>query len=426
MPYPGTAQIFPSVTGGRRPDRLPAVVYILALGTFLMLTTEFLVAGILPQMAGDLGVGLANAGLLITVFAVGMVLGAPLMAMLTLRLPRRLTLMLALIVFAVGHVVVALGTGFEVLLAARFLTALATGAFWAIAGVVATQSAGPGMAARAMGVVTAGGMLATVLGVPLGALTAQLVGWRGAFWSLAVLAVAATILIARHVPQTRAGRAAVSIRSELSALGSGRLWLVLAACATTSGGVLAAYSYIAPLLTDDAGVPAGKVPLVLAGFGVGSLIGTLVGGRLGDKHPHLLTIVVPAATTILLAAICFAASAPVPLAILIAVLGLFGLSANAVLISLAVRYADHAPTLGSSLTVAAFNAGTAAATWIGGAALGTGLGSVGPVAVGAVIAALTLIPTVALALKARRARGAAGQEAGQEARSVPGVTTTAA
>lgn len=423
MPYQGTTTPVQSSAVDRRADHLPPVVYTLALGTFLMLTTEFLVAGILPQMAGDLGVNLARAGLLITVFAVGMVVGAPLMAMLTLRLPRRLTLILALVVFAVGHVVVALNSSFEVLLAARFLTALATGAFWAIAGVVATQAAGPSMAARAMGVVTAGGMLATVLGVPLGAAAAQLIGWRGAFWALAVLAVAATYLIARHVPHANAGGAAVSLRTELSALRSGRLWLVLVACATASGGVMAAYSYITPLLTDEAGIPATIVPLVLAGFGVGSLIGTLVGGRLGDKHPHLLTIVVPAATTILLAAICFAASAPVPLTILTTVLGLFGLSANAVLVSLAVRYADHAPTLGSSLTVAAFNAGTAAATWIGGFALGTSLGPVGPVAVGAVIAALTLIPTAALAVMTHRASRTAPEP---ETAPAPASATTSA
>ena len=395
-----------SDTGNSRPKGLPLVVYVLALGTFLMLTTEFIVAGILPQMAGDLGVSVAQAGLLITVFAVGMVVGAPLMAMATLRLPRRLTLVLALVVFAAGHVVVALGPSLEVLLAARFLTALATGAFWAIAGVVAAQAAGAGLGSRALGVVNAGGMLATVLGVPLGAFAAQLVGWRGTFWVLAVLALAATVLIARHVPRTGTVRRPVSLRTELSALRSGRLWLALAACATTTGGVLAAYSYIAPLLTD-AGIPVGLVPLVLAGFGIGSLVGSLLGGRLGDTHPHLLTIIAPAATTALLVAICFLASAPVPLTLLIAVLGLFGLGANPVLISLALRYAGHAPTLGSSLSVAAFNAGTAAATWIGGIALGTGLGTIGPVVVGAFIAVLTLVPTTTLAILARRSTATA-------------------
>ncbi|OOC53986.1 MULTISPECIES: MFS transporter [Nocardiopsis] len=394
-----------------RSSRLPFVVYALALGTFLMLTTEFVVAGILPDIAADVQVSVAQAGTLITVFAVGMIVGAPLMAMLTLRMPQRVTLMLALGLFALGHVVVAAGSDFGVLLAARFLTALATGAFWAVAAVVATRVAGPGSGSRAVGVVNAGGMLATVLGVPLGAFAGQLVGWRGTFWALAVLAVVAMPMIARHVPRGGAGHRSVSVRSELAALRSGRLWLVLAACAATTGGVLAAYSYVAPLLTEQTGIPSNLVPLVLAGFGVGSLAGSVLGGRLGDTRPHTATIAAPLATALILLTLCFVSSAPIPTTVLLVLLGLFGLGANPVLISLAVRYAAHAPTLGSSLSVAAFNFGTAAASWIGGVALGTGLGALGPVAVGTAIAALTPIPATALAVIQRRRGTGAGPEA---------------
>ena len=386
--------------GGEGLSRLPLVIYVLAMGTFLMLTTEFVVAGILPEIATDAQVGVARAGLLITVFAVGMIVGAPLMAMLTLRLPHRLTLMLALGVFALGHVIVAVGTDFIVLLAARFLTAIATGAFWAVAAVVATQVAGPGASTRAVGVVNAGGMLATVLGVPLGALVAQAIGWRGTFWALAVLAIAAVPMIARHVPLDRTQQT-VSIRSELTALRSGRLWLALAACAATTGGVLAAYSFVAPLLIDQAGIAAGLVPLVLGGFGVGSLVGSLLGGRVGDSHPHATTIAAPAVTTLILLTICLVSNAALPTVVLVVLLGLFGLGANPVLISLAVRYADHAPTLGSSLSVAAFNVGTAVSSWLGALALESALGAVGPVLVGAAISALTLVPAVALALTQR-------------------------
>ncbi|NYH55328.1 DHA1 family inner membrane transport protein [Nocardiopsis arvandica] len=394
-----------------RSSRLSFVVYALALGTFLMLTTEFVVAGILPDIAADVQVSVAQAGMLITVFAVGMIVGAPLMAMLTLRMPQRVTLMLALGVFALGHVVVAAGSEFGVLFAARFLTALATGAFWAVAAVVATRVAGPGSGSRAVGVVNAGGMLATVLGVPLGAFAGQLVGWRGTFWALAVLAVVAMPMIARHVPRGGAGHRSVSVRSELAALRSGRLWLVLAACAATTGGVLAAYSYVAPLLTEQTGIPSNLVPLVLAGFGVGSLAGSVLGGRLGDTRPHTATIAAPLATALILLTLCFVSSAPIPTTVLLVLLGLFGLGANPVLISLAVRYAAHAPTLGSSLSVAAFNFGTAAASWIGGVALGTGLGALGPVAVGTAIAALTPIPAAALALIQRRRGTGVGPEA---------------
>jgi predicted MFS family arabinose efflux permease len=396
----------PSAAAGPRSPRLPLVIYVLAMGTFLMLTTEFVVAGILPSIASDVGVSVARTGMLITVFAVGMI-GAPLMAMLTLRLPHRLTLMLALGLFAVGHVIVAINSHFGVLVAARFLTALATGAFWALAAVVASRVAEPGTQSRAVGVVNAGGSLATVLGVPLGALAAQVVGWRGTFWALAVLAVATVPVIARHVPghdgETLAvSIRSVSIRSELTALRSSRMWLALAACATTTGGVLAAYSFITPLLTDHAGIASNMVPLVLAGFGVGSLVGSIVGGRLGDTRPHLATIVAPAVTTLVLVSICVVSQAAVQTAGLIVMMGFFGLGANPILISLAVRFADHAPTLGSSLAVASFNFGTAVSSWLGAMALESGLGTVGPVVVGSFLSAFTLVPAVALAVAVRR------------------------
>jgi DHA1 family inner membrane transport protein len=240
--------------------------------------------------------------------------------------------------------------------------------------------------------------------VPLGAFAGQLMGWRGPFWALAALAVAAMALIARHVPHDGPAQAAVSIRSELSALRSGRLWLALAACATTTGGVLSSYSYVSPLLTDRAGLAPALVPLVLVGFGAGALAGFLVGGRLGDRRPYATTIAAPAVTTILLLTMCLLGGHAVPTIALIALLGLFGLGANPVLIALAVRFAGRAPTLGSALTVSAFNLGTAAGSWAAGLALESPLGTTGPAAVGTVVAGLTLIPTSAIALTRRRTK----------------------
>lgn len=397
--------------GSRAPARLPSVVYVLALGTFLMGTTEFVVAGLLPEIAGDLHVSVARTGLMITVFAVGMIVGAPLTAMLTLRLPVRLTLMLALGVFAAGHVIVALGSDFTLVLAARFLTAIATGAFWAVANVAAARAAGPAARSRALGLVGAGAMLANVVGVPLGAFAGQAVGWRGPFWALGALAAAAIVLIARTVPHDGGDREAVSVRSELSALRSGRVWLVLAACATTTGGVLAAYSYISPLLTDRSGIASGTVPLVLIGFGLGALAGSLAGGRLGDRRPHTVTLVAAAGATLLLLALSLLAGHAVPAVILVALLGFFGLGANPVLMSLAVRFARQAPVLASALTISAFNLGTAVGSWIAGLTLGSPLGATGPAVVGTAVAALTLAPTTALALAQRR-RSAEGARPG--------------
>ncbi len=388
-------------SGGKA--RLPMVVYVLAVGTFLMLTTEFVVAGILSEVAGDLQVSLAQAGSLITVFAVGMIVGAPLMALLTLQLSKRLTLTMAMVVFVIGHVIVAMSSSMTVILGARFVTALATGAFWAVAAVVASRAAGPASGARALGVVNAGGALATVLGVPLGAFIAQAVGWRGTFWFLAIAAVFATIFVARLVPSKASGSESSTLRTQVSGVRTARLWLALLACVTTNGGVLAAYSFIKPILTDQGQVPVPLVPLVLTGFGLGSFVGTIIGGRLGDKRPGLVTILTPAVTVAVLAAISLVTGIPWLMVVLVIALGLFGLSANSVLIHLAVQSSGEAATLGSALAVSAFNVGTAIGTAVAGVALTTSLGTHGPAAVGAVIIAFTLVPSVLLA----RARGRA-------------------
>src|SRR3954452_10386481 len=205
---------------------LPPVVPLLALGAFLMCTTEFMIAGLLPQMADDFGVPPSRIGLLITAFAVGMIVGAPVMALATLRLPKRATLVLALVLFAAGHVIAALSGSFGLLLAARVLTAVVTGTFWSVASAVATRAAGPHAGSRALGVMGSGVALATVVGVPLGSLAGEHLGWRGAFWALAALAVVAAAVIGRFTPGEGSG-AAVSVRSELGALRSVRLWLVL-------------------------------------------------------------------------------------------------------------------------------------------------------------------------------------------------------
>jgi predicted MFS family arabinose efflux permease len=186
---------------------LPLPVYVLAAGTFLMGTTEFVVAGLLPEVASDFATTEAHAGLAITVFAIGMILGAPTMPLLTLRLPRRVTLVLALALSALAHVVLALTGSFTVFLIGHFAAAVATGTFfWSVAAVVATGLVGPERRSSALGIVLGGGMLATVVGVPLGSLAGQVVGWRGPFWTLAVLATLAIAALARLVPPEKSNR----------------------------------------------------------------------------------------------------------------------------------------------------------------------------------------------------------------------------
>ncbi|MHA4854028.1 MFS transporter [Rhodococcus sp. MSC1_016] len=386
--------------------RLPVLVYVLAAGIFLMGTTEFMVAGLLPDVAADLGVDIAQAGLLVTAFAVGMIVGPPVMALATLRLPTRVTLVGALVVFAAGHMVAAMSESFTVVTASRVGTALATGAFWATGAVVAAAVAGPGASARALGVMSGGLSLAVVAGVPLGTFAGQFSGWRGPFWMLAVLTVPAIVAVVRFTPATAPGGAVrVSMRSEISAVRPWRVWVLLSVIVLAQAGFLGAYSFISPLLTDRAGISPALVPLVLVGFGVGALVGTALGGRIGDRWPLPTIAAAVTLTSVLLLVLAATASHSAIVVGLIVVLGASGLGANPVLIAQTMRFAGHGSRLASSLATAAFNLGTATGSALAATTLSTSLDAVGPAVLGAAITATALIPIALLATA--RARPAA-------------------
>src|SRR3954468_6513066 len=366
-----------------RPPRttLPLVVPLLALGAFLMCTTEFMIAGLLPQMAGDFGVRPSQVGLLITAFAIGMIVGAPVMAVATLRLPKRATLVLALATFAAGHVIAALSGSFALLLAARVLTAVVTGAFWSVASVVATRAAGPQASSRALGVMGTGVALATVLGVPLGSLAGDHLGWRGAFWAVAGLAVVTAAVIRRFAPADDGG-AAISVRSELRALRSGRLWLVLGATVLVMGGGMGTFSFLSPLLPHRSGIPLGVVPLVFVCFGVGSMIGTNGVGRFADRRPVATLIACALAAGLVLLLLIPLSANPVTAIIVITLLGVVTMAIPPVATGLTVQLAGSAPTLAAALTVSAFNGGVATGSSLGGHTLNTALGQTGPATLG--------------------------------------------
>jgi predicted MFS family arabinose efflux permease len=375
---------------------LPPVVPLLALGAFLMCTTEFMIAGLLPQMAADFGVRPSRIGLLITAFAIGMIVGAPVMAILTLRLPKRATLVLALVIFAAGHVIAALSGSFALLLGARVLTAVVTGAFWSASTVVATRAAGPETSTQALGLIGSGVALATVLGVPLGSLAGDHLGWRGAFWALAGLAVVVAAVIGRFTPADDSG-AEVSVRSELRALRSGRLWLVLGGTVLVMGGCMGTFSFISPLLTERSGIPLALVPLVFVCFGVGSMIGTNGVGRFADRRPVATLVACALAAGFVLMLLIPLSANPVTAVITITLLGAVTMAIPPVATGLTVRLAAAAPTLAAALTVSAFNGGIAAGTSLGGHTLDSALAETGPATVGVVMVALGLVPLAALA-----------------------------
>ncbi|WP_329353187.1 MFS transporter [Streptomyces sp. NBC_01261] len=394
-----------------RSSKLPFVVLVLAAGTFLMGTTEFVIAGLLPEISEDLNVSVSQAGLLITAFAAGMIVGAPAMAIATLRLPRRSTLVLALVVFALGHVVAALSSSFAAVLAARVVTALATGAFWCVGAVVATTAAGPAATSRALGLLLGGMNLANVAGVPLGSWLGQVSDWRGPFWVLAALSAGAAAVIGRFVPDEER-RETRSVRAEFTALRQGRVWLALSAIALLLGGVLATYTYISPLLTERAGLPAWAVPLVLTGYGLGALLGTTVGGRMGDRRPLATLVTTAAASTLVLFLLVFLSTSPVASVVLVTVMGVTGFAATPVLGALVMRFAGSAPTLASALSSSASNVGIAIGSGVAGIALGSSLRQAGPPLVGTVAAALTLVPLTALVLMRATRSGATPARSG--------------
>ena len=385
-----------------RSSRMPSAVYLLAAGTFLMGTSEYLIAGLLPELADDFQVSVARAGLTITIFAVGIIIGSPVTALLTLRLPRRLALVVALVVFAIGHVVAALSPDFTLVLVARFVTAMVTGAFWAIASVVAARVAGPAASSRAIGVVLGGGMIATAVGVPLGAFAGQHLGWRGPFWLLAVLALLAALATARFVPADRSGTTpAPSVRAEIVVLRSGRLWLVLAACVFITGGVLTVYSFISPLLTQRAGVPVAAVPLALVAFGVAAFLGSIVGGRLGGSRPYTCTLLAAGVSLACSVGLFLFSTQAAPTLALFTILGFSGFLPNPIMFVLLLRFSGSSPTLPTALASSMFNVGIAGGTAIAAATLTTGLHEAGPALVGAIGSALILLPVGTLALLER-------------------------
>jgi DHA1 family chloramphenicol resistance protein-like MFS transporter len=369
---------------------IPLVVPVLALAIFALGTSEFMIAGLLPELAADLAVSIPQAGFLISAFAIGMIVGAPLMAVLTLRLPWRVTLVGALVVFAVGHVVGAFAQDYAVMVVARVGTAVATGAFWAVAAVVTVTSVPVGARTRALSVLLAGLTVAAVAGVPLGTLVGQAFGWRSAFWAVAALALLGIVGVLATVGERPAGMPAPRLSAEFVAFRRGRLWIALLTTAFYQTSVIATFSYIAPLLTDVTGLAPGWVPAVLFAYGAGGLAGVLIGGRLGDAHPWSTLFGALAAAGVLLAVVALFATVPVVVVGAVLLLGVVAFVAAAPLNGRVFALAGSAPTLTSATNTAAFNVGNTFGPLFGGLLIAAGLGYTAPAWLGVGLAAVAV------------------------------------
>lgn len=367
--------------------RVPGVVPVLALGIAALGTSEFLVAGLLPAMAADLGVGIPQIGYLISAFAVGMIVGAPAMAVLTLRLPRRTTLVAMLVVVIAAHVLGALAQSYPLLLVVRVVTAVATGGFWAVAAVVTVSSVAPSARARALSWLLGGLTVANVAGIPLGTVVGQALGWRAAFGAVAVLAAAGLAGVLLAVPGASASAPPPRLSDELAAFRRGRLWLALGTTALYQSAAMGTAAYVAPLLIDVAGLAPGWVPTVQFGFGLAGLVGITIGGRVADARPWATLFGALAGATALLAALGVGAGEPAVAVPVLVALGLIAFVAAAPLNARVFALAGAAPTLASSTNTSAFNVGNALGPALGGLAIAAGWGLTSPTLIGVVLVA---------------------------------------
>ncbi|MFD3914835.1 Cmx/CmrA family chloramphenicol efflux MFS transporter [Streptomyces sp. NPDC058603] len=369
---------------------MPFALYLLGLAVFAMGTSEFMLSGLGPDIAHDLGVSIPAAGSLTSAFAVGMVIGAPLMAMLALRWSRRHALLVFLLTFLAVHVVGAVTTSYGVLLVTRIVGALANAGFLAVALVTATGMVEPNAKGRATSALLGGVTIACVAGVPGGALLGQLWGWRAAFWAVAIVSVPAVVAILRAVPSGGAGAAGTSARQELRALREPRLLVTLLLGALVNGATFCTFTYLAPLLTEVAGLGSGWVPALLALFGLGSFAGVTISGRLADVRPVPLLVAGGVALLVGWAVFALTAGNPVAAGAFVFVQGTLSFAVGATLISRVLYAAAGAPTLAGGLATAAFNVGGAVGPWAGGVAIGAGLGFRAPLWVSALLVALAL------------------------------------
>ncbi len=365
-------------------------VLALALGGFGIGTTEFVAMGLLPDIAASLHITEPTAGHVISAYALGVVVGAPLIAALTVRLPRKDLLLGLIAVFALGNLASVFAPTYGTLMAARFVAGLPHGAFFGIAALVAAHLMGPRNRAKAVAHVMSGLTVATVIGVPVASWLGQYLGWRSAFGLVVAVGAVTLIAIWFWLPDMHSMHM-TSPLAELGALKRVQVWLALLVGMVGFGGMFAVYTYVSTTLTDVAGLSRGLVPLALMVFGIGMVVGNLVGGRMADVSVVGWLYASITALGIALAAFVTAAHNPWT-----ALAGLFLISAAGSSIgpALQIRLMDvarDAQTLAAALNHSALNIANAAGAWIGGVVIASGYGYTAPAAAGAILAVAGLV-----------------------------------
>jgi MFS transporter, DHA1 family, inner membrane transport protein len=383
------------------PGRLAAAIVALALGGFAIGTTEFVTMGLLPDVAEGVDIDIPTAGHVISLYALGVVVGAPVIAALGTKLPRRGLLMGLMVAFIVGNALTALAPGYGSLLAARFVAGLPHGAYFGVASLVAASLVAPHLRGRAVSSVMLGLAVANVAGVPAATWLGQQFGWRSAYWAVVVIGALTIAAVAAVVPASPGNREA-TVRTELGALRRPQVLLTLLVGVVGFGGMFAVYSYVAPLVTDVTGMSRGSIPLVLLAFGLGGVVGTALGGRLADLALFRSLVGANIATGVLLALIPLASRTAVTV---VAAIFLLGAGASVLVVCLQMRLmevAGEAQMLGAALNHSALNAANALGAWSGGLVIAAGLGYTAPGLLGAGFAAAGLVALSVSAVLRRR------------------------
>ncbi|MET8482562.1 Cmx/CmrA family chloramphenicol efflux MFS transporter [Streptomyces tendae] len=373
---------------------MPLPLYLLAVAVCAMGTSEFMLAGLVPDIASDLGVGVGTAGTLTSAFAIGMVVGAPLVAALARAWPRRAGLLAFVLAFAAAHAVGALTTSFPVLVATRVVAALANAGFLAVALTAAAALVPADRKGRALAVLLSGTTVATVAGVPGGALLGTLLGWRATFWAVALLCLPAALGVLAGIPAGRERGAAgggPSLSVELAQLRTARLLLVMLLGALVNASTFAGFTFLAPVVTDTAGLGELWVSVALVLFGAGSFVGVTVAGRLSDRRPTAVLAVGGPLLLVGWPALAVLADRPVALLTVVFVQGALSFALGSTLIARVLHEAAGAPTMAGSYATAALNVGAVVGPLVAASTLGTASGGLGPLWASGFLVALALL-----------------------------------
>jgi DHA1 family inner membrane transport protein len=372
---------------------MPLALYALTVGAFGIGVTEFVIMGLLMQVSADLGVSISAAGLLMTGYALGVFVGAPILTIATRRLPRKTTLLVLMAIFTLGNIIAAIAPSYGVLMAARLVTALAHGTFFGVGSLVAVSLVPPERKASAISIMFTGLTLATLLGVPFGAWLGLAFGWRATFWAVAAVGAVAFVVLAALVPKAQDKVEPAPLREEFAVLARPQVQLGLLMTVLGFGGVFAVFTYIQPILTELAGFSKEAVSPILLVFGAGLVGGNLAGGRWADKRLGAALVGTLVLLTVVMVGSAFAFHGQVG-AVIAAFL--LGAAAFATVAPLQMRVLSQAGGAGqglaSSLNIAAFNLGNAFGAWLGGAVIDHGPGLSAIPLIGA------LVPLSALAL----------------------------